>query len=102
MIWQLYALLFGFAVLMLYQALQRVSPISALIAMATWAYVAFVSGSVQVVTDSGVEANFGYRSLAIFCLLVAIASLLVAIWAYSEEAERTVSNHSDGYSVGGQ
>lgn len=101
MIWQLYALLFGLAVLMLFQALQRASPISAGVAALTWGYLALVSGSIQVLTESGVEANFGYRSLVIFCILLAIASIITAFWAFSEEAQETVDDHRDGYSLRG-
>ena len=102
MIWQIYALLFGLGVLMLFQGVQRASPISAAIAALTWGYVAVVSGSLQVVTNSGVEVNFGYRSLVIFCILLALASIFTAFWAYSEEAQETVQDHRDGYSLGGQ
>lgn len=102
MIWQLYALLFGFGVLMLHQAVGRASAISAVIAAATWVYVAIVSGSIQVVPQTGGTENFGYQSLVIFCILLALASIITAFWAFSEEAQETVQDHRDGFSLGGQ
>lgn len=90
MIWELFALVFGFAALMLYQALERVSPISAGIALIAWGYAAVLGGSIEYVTDSGVQMVLPYESLTIFCILLCVASVLVALWAFSEDTEQAV------------
>lgn len=100
MIWQLHVVVFAFAILMLHQAVKSVSPISAVISALTWGYLALLSGSVQVVTDSGTAVNFGYESLAIYCVLLAIASIVVALWAFAEETEDTIPNEAGAAGLG--
>lgn len=100
MIWQIHLVIFVFGMVNLHQSLRSVSPISAVLATLTWGYLAVQAGSIQVVTNAGVEVNVGYESLAIYYGLLALSSIIIAIWAFAEETEETIPDDTASSAIG--